>query len=235
MPRSRTWPRWDSVGAMERAIPDDDFVASRTTEHRLRDGRQVRLRPIVPGDKQALAEGLQRLSPESRYRRFMGPVDHLSPEQLHYLTEIDYHDHYAIVAVAADDPGEAGVGVARYVRLADEPTAAEAAVAVVDDYHGQGLGTLLLDALGAAALEHGVERFRAYFLAENAPIRSILESTGARFFAIDGDPAAEIDLPARAEALGNEPMYQLLRAAARGEVGGWRSMMPGWLQRHLPG
>ena len=56
----------------------------------LRDGSQVLVRPIKPDDKQALVEGLDRLSSESRYRWFLRPVTRLSERELRYLTEIDY-------------------------------------------------------------------------------------------------------------------------------------------------
>jgi hypothetical protein len=39
----------------------------------LSDGSQIAIRPIEPGDRDAIAEGLRRLSPESRYRRGVGP------------------------------------------------------------------------------------------------------------------------------------------------------------------
>ena len=80
----------------------------------LRDGAQVDVRPVEPEDRAALAEGFERLSPESRYRRFFGPMPRLSDRDLDYLTRVDHHDHEALVAVDALT-GD-GIGVARYVR-----------------------------------------------------------------------------------------------------------------------
>ena len=206
------------------SVPDR-FIERRTVEVALRDGTKVRLRPITPDDKDALVSGFRRMSPESRYRRFMGAVDHLTAEQLRYLTEIDYVDHYAVVAFALDTPGRPGIGVARYVRSSDDPTVAEAAVAVVDDHQGRGVGTLLLTALGAVALENGITRFRAFFINDNAPVKQLLDDLGATFTVVDGEPVAEVDLPARAEELKGTPLYGLFRAVARGEVGGWRQAL----------
>lgn len=142
-------------------MADRAFIERRTTEAELLDGTRVRIRPIVPQDKERLVAAFERLSPESRYRRFLSPVDEITPDLLRRLTEIDYVDHFAWAALLADDPGEPSVGVARYVRLPDEPGVAEAAVTVVDEYQGRGLGTLL-QALGAVALEHGIRRFRGF-------------------------------------------------------------------------
>ena len=79
---------------------------------RLRDGAELDIRQVRPDDKRLIAEGIERLSPESRYRRFFRPLDRLSERDLAYLTEIDHTDHEALAAI---DP-EAGelVGVARY-------------------------------------------------------------------------------------------------------------------------
>jgi RimJ/RimL family protein N-acetyltransferase len=110
------------------------------------------------------------------------------------------------------------VGVSRYARARDEQDVAEAAVTVVDDFHGRGLGRLLLEMLGAAALENGVRRFRAYVQEDNRPIRELLESMGAR---MEHDSAGisrvELELPARAEELRTSPMYEVLRAVAAGQ------------------
>jgi hypothetical protein len=68
----------------------------------------------------------------------MAPISELSSDQLSYLTEIDYWDHMAWVALDPTQPGQPGMGVARYVRMADDPAAAQAAVAVVDEHQGAG-------------------------------------------------------------------------------------------------
>src|SRR5829696_1288986 len=105
----------------------------------LRDGARVSIRPIEPGDRQALVDAFHRLSPETRYRRFFGPVKELPPRVVDQLTQVDHDDHEALVAL--DDAG-AIVAVARYVRTA--PGEAEPAVVVADDWQRRGLGGRLL-------------------------------------------------------------------------------------------
>ena len=78
------------------------------------------VRPIERSDKELLARGFEQLSAESRYRRFLSPLKQLSSSELAYLTEIDHKDHDALIALSADN---GLVGVARYVRLADQPEA----------------------------------------------------------------------------------------------------------------
>lgn len=197
-----------------------DFVARHTTTVSLRDGTRIMLRPVVPEDKAVLADGFARLSEGSRYRRFMVGLNRLTAEMLKYLTEIDYVNHFAWAALDMDAAGTRGAGVARYVRLKEDPQTAEAAVTVADEYQGRGLGTILLEALTAAAIESGVVRFRSYVLADNHPMIDILKSLGSRF-AVDspGVLRSEIDLPATVEKIEDTTLYRMLRAAARGEIG----------------
>ena len=100
---------------------------------KLRDGSEVAVRPIEPGDKQRILDAFERLSDESRYRRFFSPITRLTDGQLAYLTEIDHESHEALVAL---DENDHLVGVARYVRVDEPENAAEVAVTVVDDWQG---------------------------------------------------------------------------------------------------
>ncbi len=194
----------------------DAFIAQHTTDVALDDGTRIRIRPIRPDDKEALARAAERASPETRYRRFMGPVDKLSDAQLRYLTEVDYVDHFAWVALNLDEEGAPGVGVARYVRDKDDPSAAEAAVAVVDDHHGRGLGTLLLEALALQAAENGIKRFRGVALASNEQIHELLRHVGAQVSPPSkGEVTFELELPGRIDDLRKSPLYRAMRQAAR--------------------
>ena len=80
----------------------------------LRDGARLTLRPIALEDKQVLAASFDRLSEESRYRRFLTPKNKLSAAELDYLVDVDHKDHEAIIAI--DPMSGEGLGVARYVR-----------------------------------------------------------------------------------------------------------------------
>jgi GNAT superfamily N-acetyltransferase len=143
---------------------------------RLRDGAQIEIRPIGPADRDELAAGVRRLSPQSRYRRFFTPASELSEDQLTHLTEVDHHDHEALVAL---DPGTGhGIGVARFVRLSEEAETAEVAVAVADSWQGRGVATALLDRLAERARAEGVGRFSADILAENRPMLELIGELG---------------------------------------------------------
>jgi nucleotide-binding universal stress UspA family protein/RimJ/RimL family protein N-acetyltransferase len=185
----------------------------------LRDGSRVDIRPVEPDDRAALAAGFERLSPESRYRRFFGPMPELSERFLDYLTQIDHHDHEALVAVDPDT-GD-GVGVARYVRT--KPDVAEPAIAVIDDWQGRGVAPELLDRLVDRARDEGIARFEAPVLASNQDAIGVLERLGRTTQRHEGrEVLLTIDLPRRGVAL---PWRSVLREAAVGTIAPARTLL----------
>jgi RimJ/RimL family protein N-acetyltransferase len=146
----------------------------------LADGRLVTIRPIRPDDRERLQVSHERLSDQSRYRRFMTSKPTLSAADAAYLVDIDLCDHYALVATTADpNDGEAIIGVARFIRLALHPEVAEFAIVVGDAWQGQGIATELMARLADAAVTRGVQRFCASIFADNIAIRHLIENLAA--------------------------------------------------------
>ena len=144
----------------------------------LRDGSTVLIRQVRGTDAPLLADGFARLSARSRQMRFLGPKKMLSAAELRYLTEVDHHDHEAIGALC---PAEGrGVGVARYIRDADDPRAAEIAVTIADDWQGRGLGAELLARLSDRARQAGICRFTATVSTGNVAMTRLLWKMGAK-------------------------------------------------------
>jgi RimJ/RimL family protein N-acetyltransferase len=141
---------------------------------RLQDGAQVLIRPIRPDDKALLADGLRRLSPESVQRRFLTPKRSFSRAELRYLTEVDSRDHVALVVEYPADPVRRVIAVGRFVRLHDDPEAADVAFTVADDWQGRGLGSLLGIHLVHAARNRGIRRFTATMASDNVPAHRLL-------------------------------------------------------------
>lgn len=140
--------------------------------HVLNDQRVVNIRPIRSDDGTRLQTYHLGLSDESRYRRFLGVKPRLSDADARYLADVDGSDHFALVATCPTS-GQI-VGVARFVRLSEQPDTAEFAVGVGDAFHRQGLAGELMRRLAAAARERGITRFRASMLADNIAIRKIM-------------------------------------------------------------
>lgn len=169
------------------------------------------IRPLEPEDRDLLRAGFERLSEHSRYMRFQAPLASLSDQQLAYLTEVDHHDHEALLALAADEI----VGVARFVRVSD--AVAECAIVVADDWQGRGVATELLDRLVERARDEGIERFTALVLAENAEALRLLARLGDTVQRRVGSQVElDIELPKPRET--SPQMKLVLESAARGLV-----------------
>jgi acetate---CoA ligase (ADP-forming) len=132
------------------------YPAERAVDIVLRDGSTIHVRPVLPGDVEAIRAFLERLSPDSRGFRFfsLGVNLHAAAE---LAAQIDYVDAYGVIALSG--PEERVVGHACWVR--EGPESAEVAFATADELQGQGLATTLLAHLAEAAVEQGITTFTA--------------------------------------------------------------------------
>lgn|SRR4051794_32680617 len=151
----------------------------------------VALRPIRPDDRDALLGAFERLSALSRYRRFLTPKPRLTDADLRFLTQPDPALHRAMVAVDGRD-GEI-VGVARFVRWAREPGAADVAVVVTDGWHRRGVARRLMSELIAVARRDGIARLTGTTLTDNLPARGLLRALGFVVSAFAG-PTLDVTL-----------------------------------------
>ena len=181
----------------------------------LRDSSHVRIRQLRDSDRRVLLRGFRRLSPESRYRRFLAPTPTRPEGTVRYLVEIDHRNHEALIAL--DEQRNEGVGVARYMRDPARPDAAEVAVTVVDDWQGRGLGTLLLEGITMRAREEGVDTFTALMLVENGQMMDLLQRLGAVRVVDRASGAVEVEV--HLPAIGVTPeLRKLIRLAAASHV-----------------
>lgn len=187
----------------------------------LRDGSRLLIRPIAAEDRDELRAGFERLSQRSRYRRFLSPMNELTERQLDYLTEIDHHDHEALVAVDQSS-GSGIVGVARFVR--SNGAEAEPAIVVVDDWQRRGVGAALLASLAERSREEGVGRYKALVLAENDEVIRLLGQVGevrqTRF-----GSELEVEVILDVEDTAASSLITVLRAAAQGALTPGRALL----------
>lgn len=181
----------------------------------LRSGDRVRVRPIRATDKQRLTDAFERMRPESRYRRFFSLVPRLGPRELRFLTEVDHHDHEALVAL--DPRTNEALGVARFVGSGDDPVVAEVAVAVVDAWQGRGLGTALLHELAGRARAEGIERFSASVLALNDVMLHVLRALGDVHVTHRGQGVVNLVMDLPDEGI-PQPLTHTVRAANRKQL-----------------
>ena len=146
---------------------------------RLPGGRVVALRPLRRGERGPLLAVFDGMSSASRARRYLTGMVRLPSSMLGPLTDVDDHRH---VAWLASMDGHA-VGIARYVR--DDAGVAEVAVEVVDDHHGLGIGSALMDAVTTVAAARGVRTVRASLTPDNEPSRRLVTRIGVRLRVVE--------------------------------------------------
>jgi protein lysine acetyltransferase len=179
----------------------------------VRDGTQLRLRPVLPGDSERATNGPVEFSSETLYRRFQSariPTKSL----MTYLFEVDYVDHFVwVVTDGLDGPV---VADARFVRDEHDAELAEVAFTVGDAYQGRGIGTFLMSALAVAAGYDGVRRFTARVLAENFPMRTILDRFGAVWHREElGVVTTVVDIPSPRELPFSPELTKQIRDVTR--------------------
>jgi len=196
---------------MSESLPTS-MPVSASSIHELADHSRVLVRPLQLSDRHELAIGYEHLSAEARRLRFFTAPSRLSDADLEYLTNLDYHDHFAWAAFAIDEPGQPGISVARYIRDPTHPDHAEVAVTVLDDYQHRGLGTLLLKMLADHARSNGITTFVSHILWDNREILEALAAAGARIEPEEpGVARVAIEIPAPE----SPTLVGLVRAALR--------------------
>jgi GNAT superfamily N-acetyltransferase len=141
------------------------------------DGASIVVRAIRPDDQERLHDHFKGLSEKSVYFRFMGIKRDLSPKDLKRLTELDFKNHVGLAATLTENGRERFIGVGRYICGADSHRA-EVAFAILDDFQGHGIGTLLLEHLRLIADANGVTEFEADVLGENRQMLEVFAHSG---------------------------------------------------------
>jgi GNAT superfamily N-acetyltransferase len=197
-------------------------------------GLEILVRPIQPTDRRLIAQTFDRLSPESRYRRFFAPLSRLSQEDLTYLTEVDHSDHEALVAVDPEDGSI--IGVARYVR-SEDPAEAEVAVVVEDPWQGRGVASALLERLVERARGAGITYFVALVMSDNEDalelFRHLAPGGSTTRSSSSGHTEMLIELPEPGRSLAESRLGRVLSTVAREalSVNPWRVLRQAILRR----
>ena len=173
----------------------------------LADGAELMIRPLVWRDRATFQATIERQDREWWHRRFFSAA---APSRalIDYLVHLDYLSHFAWV-IGVAEPLE-GVGTARFIRSRDDRRVAELAFEVADEWHGRGIATVLLGALGAAAERSGIDTFRAEALYENRAMRAVLRKAGAHWEHVETGVMATVFPVAGTRGLVPEPVHRAL-------------------------
>ena len=151
-------------------------AARYSVTERLKDQRSVTIRAVRPSDKALIAEAFRGLSAESIYFRLFAAKKEFTDADVKEITEVDFLNVVALVAVLEQNGKDRIVGEGRYIRSGEDGTMrrAEVALLVVDAFHGLGIATLLLKHLIAIARKAGITHLEAEILRSNQAMLNIL-------------------------------------------------------------
>ncbi len=141
------------------------------------NGRDVFIRPIREDDGPLLNDLFNKLSPESRYFRFLSSREFLPEALIYQFTHLDYYKNFALAAQIDEEGRRAIIGVGRYGYDYFQKRT-DFAIAVRDDWQRLGLGMILLEKLFAIGKEHGITRFSAEIDPQNMGIKRLMTKMG---------------------------------------------------------
>jgi acetyltransferase len=165
-----------------------EYPAHLVRQHRLRDGRTVTIRPVRADDEALEREFMNQLSGESRYLRFQKWINAPSEKLIHFLTDIDYDKHLALVCTLPRASGEELVGEARYVADA-EGKDCEFGIMIADSWHKSGIAGLLMEALISAARVRKLAMMEGQVLTRNSAMLRFARGLGFEIQRMPDDPA----------------------------------------------
>lgn len=151
------------------------------------DGTEIGIGLAGPEDEQRLVRGFNMLSLQTKFYRFHYGKNKLTQKDKNYLLNIDNYNHLALGAVDLNGSADIGIGLIRYIRDKNDPSKAEAALTVIDEYQNKGIGTFLLNELLPFARKNNVKILTNYIMKENAPMLKILEKFDCKIKEESGD------------------------------------------------
>ncbi|HND25860.1 MAG TPA: bifunctional acetate--CoA ligase family protein/GNAT family N-acetyltransferase, partial [Rhodocyclaceae bacterium] len=145
---------------------------------------EITIRPIKPEDAELEVDFVRKLSPETKFLRFMNTMRELPPAMVARLTQIDYDREMAFVATIEENDAEVEIGVARYAVNPDGESC-EFAIVVAEDWQHRGLARRLMGVLIETARNRGLHSMAGIFLSNNDRMLKFVQSLG---FVLSNDP-----------------------------------------------
>ena len=174
-------------------ILNKDYPVQYESWLKLKDGRMVFLRPILPTDKHLIVNLFNKLHLDSIYHRFLTHLNDLPVDLLSHLTHIDYNTNFALVALIKEDGKDSIIAVARY-GYDSKDCVTDFAITVRDDWQHNGLGNYLLLKILAIGKENGISRFVSIFDPTNNIVKNILKKIGYKMNYFHKDGATQVEV-----------------------------------------
>lgn len=145
---------------------------------KLKNGREVQIRPARAGDVNGLKHIFHKMSKQDVYKRFFRQVNQLSFREMQALCSVNFDSDVAFVAVVGEREAEEVIGTGCYF-LNPTTNIGEVAYMIVSEWQGTGLGSALQKRLMEFAKKRGVLGFAAHILRENYQMIELAKRMGS--------------------------------------------------------
>jgi acyl-CoA hydrolase len=134
---------------------------------KLKNGKIVEFRPLLPSDEFAYRNFFYSLQEKTIYMRFFYKMRTFSHEVVQkQWSSVDYHKNMSIIGLVQKGGHKEIMAIGSYAE--DEAERAEVAFVVREDFQGNGVASYLLEILEKIAKENRYRSFSATVLRENA-------------------------------------------------------------------
>jgi RimJ/RimL family protein N-acetyltransferase len=165
-------------------------------KYELADGTIISTAFVCPEDADRLVRGYKKLSLKTKMLRFHYGKNNLSSYEKDYLVNVDNYNHLAIGTVDLNNSYDVGIAVIRYIRDETDPTKAEVALTVIDEYQNRGIGIHLYNEMIEYACKNGIKLLINCVMKENTAMLKILEKIGGELKDSSGNQyRIEVKLP----------------------------------------
>ncbi|MRR16076.1 MAG: GNAT family N-acetyltransferase [Deltaproteobacteria bacterium] len=173
--------------ALNYVYPDQIYVARHAanypalleTRKTLKDGLEIKIRPIKPSDEDMMRRLFYNFSDESKYFRYFVPKPVMPHREMQKYANIDYEEVLSIVAIVEKGRNERIIGEARYA-FDESADAYEVAFIVDEEFQGKGVASFLFNYLIKIARDRGLKEFIAYVLPRNDAMLKVFEKARVR-------------------------------------------------------
>lgn len=158
--------------------PRSDDIIDQIIHTTSSDGKPICIRTIRSTDAEKMRNGIAHLSTESRYLRFFSVQPMPSDSIIERLVDADGHEHIAWGAIHMDGKDSPAIGAVHAIRSTERDGIGEFSVAILDDYHGIGIGRMLTAVLLINCQVEKIEALDIQTLAENHAAIGFIRSIG---------------------------------------------------------
>lgn len=149
-------------------VPAEDliFLEEYKSRFKLKNGKYMAVRPLLPSDEIAYRNFFYSLKQETVFLRFFHSITIFSRKMAQeHWANMDYRNFISLIGMVRKKANKEIMAIATYAEF--EPKWAEVAFVVREDFQGQGIAGYLLKELEKIALKNGYIGFYASVLGNN--------------------------------------------------------------------